>query len=49
MAVAAGVMQPTADGAFQPTRVVTGAEAVAAIERLRALALPALTTVSDRR
>ena len=49
MAVAAGVMQPTADGAFQPTRVVTGAEASAAIERIRALAGPAPTTVSDRR
>jgi len=51
MAVAAGVMQPTADGAFQPTRVVTGEEASAAVERLRALAGPgsAQTTVSDRR
>jgi Tfp pilus assembly protein PilF len=49
MAVAAGVMQPTADGAFQPTRVVTGAEASAAIERIRALAGPAPTSVSDRR
>ena len=37
MAVAAGAMA-AADGAFQPTRVVTGAEAVAAIDRLRALA-----------
>ena len=49
MAVAAGVMQPTADGAFQPTRAVTGAEASAAIERVRALAGPTPTTVSDRR
>jgi hypothetical protein len=49
MAVAAGVMQTTADGAFQPTRVVTGAEAAAAIERIRVLAGPALTTASDRR
>jgi tetratricopeptide (TPR) repeat protein len=49
MAVASGVMQVTADGAFQPTRAVTGAEASAAIERIRALAGPATTTVSDRR
>ncbi len=37
MAVAAGAMA-AADGAFQPTRVVTGAEAVAAVDRIRALA-----------
>jgi tetratricopeptide (TPR) repeat protein len=36
-AVAAGVLQPTPEGAFQPTRVVTGAEAAAAVDRLRAL------------
>ncbi len=39
MAVSAGAMT-AADGAFQPTRVVTGAEAVAAIDRIRALAGP---------
>jgi tetratricopeptide (TPR) repeat protein len=49
MAVAAGVMQPTADGAFQPTRVVSGAEAIAALDQVRALAGPIGTTVSDRR
>jgi hypothetical protein len=37
-AVASGVMAPSPDGTFQPSRVVTGAEAVQAIERLRALA-----------
>lgn len=42
MAVAAGAMI-SADGAFQPTRVVSGAEAVAAIDRLRALAGPLAT------
>jgi tetratricopeptide (TPR) repeat protein len=38
VAVASGVMQVSPEGAFQPTRVVTGAEAVAAIDRVRALA-----------
>ncbi len=44
MAVSAGAMT-AAEGAFQPTRVVTGAEAVAAIDRIRALAgpMPALS------
>jgi S-layer homology domain len=37
-AVAAGVMAALPDGAFQPSRAVTGAEAVEAIERLRAMA-----------
>lgn len=37
MAVAAGAMTAV-DGAFQPTRVVSGAEAMAAIDRIRALA-----------
>jgi tetratricopeptide (TPR) repeat protein len=49
MAVAAGVLQPTAEGAFQPTRVVTGVEAAAAIERVRALAGVVSTSASDRR
>jgi tetratricopeptide (TPR) repeat protein len=37
-AVAAGVMRLQADGSFQPSRVVTGAEAVEAIGRLQTLA-----------
>jgi hypothetical protein len=41
-------MQPSADGAFQPTLVVTGADAVAAIDRLRSLASP-IATATDRR
>ena len=49
MAVAAGIMQPTADGAFQPTRPVTGAEAASAIDGIRALIGSPATTVSDRR
>ncbi|MEQ1730887.1 MAG: tetratricopeptide repeat protein [Vicinamibacterales bacterium] len=39
MAVSAGAMT-SSDGAFQPTRVVMGAEAVAALDRIRALAGP---------
>jgi tetratricopeptide (TPR) repeat protein len=38
LAVEAGVMAPTADGTFQLTRPVTGAEALAAVRTLRALA-----------
>jgi len=37
-AVAAGLMAVAPDGSFQPSRVVTGAEAIEAIERLRAMA-----------
>jgi tetratricopeptide (TPR) repeat protein len=37
-AVAAGVMSVGADGAFQPSRLVTGAEALEAIGRLESLA-----------
>jgi tetratricopeptide (TPR) repeat protein len=37
-AVAAGVMSTGADGSFQPSRLVTGAEAIDAIEVLRAMA-----------
>jgi hypothetical protein len=48
VAVAAGVMQ-TVDGAFQPTRLVSGAEAAAAIDRIRSLAGVVATTASDRR
>jgi tetratricopeptide (TPR) repeat protein len=36
-AVAAGVMTIEADGSFQPSRLVTGAEAIGAIETLRAM------------
>src|SRR5204863_2811237 len=36
-AVAAGLMIATPDGSFQPSRVVSGAEAIDAIERLRAM------------
>jgi tetratricopeptide (TPR) repeat protein len=49
MAVAAGILQPTSDGAFQPTRPVSGAEAADAIDRIRALSSPSSTTISDRR
>ena len=38
VAVAAGVMNPAADGSFQPARIVTGAEAVEAVARLQAMA-----------
>lgn len=37
MVVAAGVMTVDADNKFQPSRVVTGAEAVAAVSRIEAL------------
>lgn len=37
-AVAAGVITAAPDGSFQPSRVVSGAEAVEAIERLRTMA-----------
>jgi tetratricopeptide (TPR) repeat protein len=41
-AVASGVLTPGPDGSFEPSRIVTGEEAVQAIERLEALAgLPA--------
>ena len=38
MATAAGVMTTSGDGAFEPSRLVTGAEAIDALEKLRALA-----------
>ena len=38
MAVAAGVMKTGADNAFQPTLVVSGAEAAEAVSRVEALA-----------
>ena len=37
-AVASGVMKTAGDNSFQPSRAVTGAEAIAAIERIEALA-----------
>jgi tetratricopeptide (TPR) repeat protein len=37
-AVASGVMMADGDGSFQPTRPVTGAEAVQAVQRLQAMA-----------
>jgi hypothetical protein len=41
MAVAAGVMTVDADNKFQPSKPVTGAEAVAAVSRIEALAADA--------
>ena len=38
VAVAAGVMKTSGENSFQPSRVVTGAEAIAAIEAIEALA-----------
>jgi tetratricopeptide (TPR) repeat protein len=38
LTVEAGVLQPTADGSFQLSRPVTGAEAVAAVKKLEELA-----------
>jgi tetratricopeptide (TPR) repeat protein len=38
VAVAAGVMGAAADGSFQPSRVVTGAEAIEAVQRLQTMA-----------
>jgi tetratricopeptide (TPR) repeat protein len=37
LAVAAGVMSATADGSFQPARAVTGAEALAIVQKLQEL------------
>jgi len=37
LSVAAGIMSVAPDGSFQPSRIVTGAEAVQAIERLQAM------------
>ena len=38
LAVASGVMAVAPDGSFQPSQIVTGADAIAAIERLRMMA-----------
>jgi tetratricopeptide (TPR) repeat protein len=48
-AVAAGVMTAASDGTFQPSRMVTGAEAIDAIERLRAMANVPSPTGAGRR
>lgn len=49
IAVAAGVLAAEAGGSFQPSRLITGAEAVAAIDRLRAMAPPSRDPGRDRR
>jgi tetratricopeptide (TPR) repeat protein len=43
-ATAAGVMAAAADGSFQPSRAVSGAEAIEAIERMRAIINPPAQT-----
>jgi len=48
-AVAAGLMTPAPDGSFQPSRVVTGAEAIEAVERLRAMSNVPSTVDAGRR
>src|SRR4051794_4068238 len=48
-AVAAGVMAALPDGSFQPSRVVSGAEAIESMERLQALAnLPGGQKIGQR-
>jgi hypothetical protein len=42
-------MDRAADGAFQPTRAVSGREAIAALDRVRTLAGLTATLSSDRR
>jgi tetratricopeptide (TPR) repeat protein len=46
VAVAAGVMTTAEDGSFQPSRLVTGAEATSAIEQIRIMA--SLTPAASR-
>jgi hypothetical protein len=41
-------MTRTPDGAFQPSLPVTGAEAIAMVERIQRLAAPAAATVGAR-
>ncbi len=48
-AVAAGVMTAAPDGSFQPSRVVTGAEAIEAIEHIRAMASVSASSDAGRR
>lgn len=47
-AVAAGVLAPTEAGAFQPTRAISGAEAIDAVERIRRLATASPGDASNR-
>jgi len=44
ISVAAGVMSVAPDGSFQPSKIVTGEEAEAAIARVAAIAGPAVKT-----
>jgi tetratricopeptide (TPR) repeat protein len=48
MAVASGVLTTAPDGSFQPSRIVSGGEAVAAIQRLEALAGPPGSSKAQR-
>jgi tetratricopeptide (TPR) repeat protein len=48
-AVAAGVMTAAPDGSFQPSRAVTGAEAIEAVEHLRTMANVSSSTDAGRR
>ena len=48
-AVAAGVMTAAPDGSFQPSRAVTGAEAIEAVEHLRAMANVSSSVDAGRR
>ena len=48
VAVASGVMRTAPDGGFQPSLVVTGAEAVATIDRLEALVGSAVSGGAER-
>lgn len=47
-AVASGVMSKTADGAFQPSAVVTGADAIAMVDHIQRLAGPSGPSVRSR-
>lgn len=47
-AVASGVMTRTAEGAFRPTQLVTGSEAIAMVERVRRLGLVPAPSVRSR-
>jgi tetratricopeptide (TPR) repeat protein len=47
-AVASGVMSRTAEGAFRPSQPVSGAEAIAMVERVQSLTSPSSSTVRVR-
>lgn len=47
-AVASGAMQSTADGAFRPSQPVTGAEAIAMVDRVLRLAAPGAPAARNR-